>query len=169
MRDIPPSSHGRNSCRHLIDVLVAMWVYSRWSEGDIAQLGERYNRTVEVGGSSPPVSTLHRQKRSARFGGAFLSARHHDAPRRTPGIRCTRRHVCVAPSPPVIPSDHLSRDLFRGAPSKRDPSTTLGMTGGALEVTGTMSVARTLPRSVIRLDTARETGRRPPRKVKGRR
>ncbi len=25
--------------------------------GDVAQLGERYNRTVEVGGSSPPVST----------------------------------------------------------------------------------------------------------------
>ena len=25
--------------------------------GDLAQLGERYNRTVEVGGSSPPVST----------------------------------------------------------------------------------------------------------------
>jgi hypothetical protein len=26
--------------------------------GGIAQLGERYNRTVEVGGSSPPASTL---------------------------------------------------------------------------------------------------------------
>ncbi len=25
--------------------------------GDVAQLGERYNRTVEVGGSNPPVST----------------------------------------------------------------------------------------------------------------
>ena len=30
--------------------------------GDIAQLGERYNRTVEVGGSSPPVSTPNTKK-----------------------------------------------------------------------------------------------------------
>jgi hypothetical protein len=27
-------------------------------QGGVAQLGERYNRTVEVGGSSPPASTL---------------------------------------------------------------------------------------------------------------
>ncbi len=27
------------------------------NRGGIAQLGERYNRTVEVGGSSPPAST----------------------------------------------------------------------------------------------------------------
>src|SRR5680860_794254 len=31
--------------------------YNPNADGDVAQLGERYNRTVEVGGSSPPVST----------------------------------------------------------------------------------------------------------------
>ena len=33
--------------------------YTQRRRGGVAQLGERYNRTVEVGGSNPPASTRH--------------------------------------------------------------------------------------------------------------
>ncbi len=43
--------------------------YTFPADGGVAQLGERYNRTVEVGGSSPPASTeaASRSLRPARF------------------------------------------------------------------------------------------------------
>ncbi len=45
----------------LIDEASDLPLYSQRS-GDVAQLGERYNRTVEVGGSSPPVSTREQKR-----------------------------------------------------------------------------------------------------------
>ena len=41
-------------------------------QGGVAQLGERYNRTVEVGGSNPPASTRAKdQNDPAQCAGSF--------------------------------------------------------------------------------------------------
>src|SRR3954453_21427363 len=43
-------------------------------QGGVAQLGERYNRTVEVGGSSPPASTRAKdQNDPVQCNGSFSS------------------------------------------------------------------------------------------------
>ena len=49
-------------------------VYSLAARGGVAQLGERYNRTVEVGGSSPPASTRPVIIRPGARPGRFLSS-----------------------------------------------------------------------------------------------
>lgn len=53
----------------------------RTASGGVAQLGERYNRTVEVGGSNPPASTTRKNSPAVRPGFSFpLDRRTKKAP-----------------------------------------------------------------------------------------
>ncbi len=52
--------------------IVAVAPQGRGSDGDVAQLGERYLRTVEAGGSNPLISTIgyHVEATSSRVASA---------------------------------------------------------------------------------------------------
>ncbi len=56
-------------CGFNVEVCILCECVQHRLNGDIAQLGERYNRTVEVGGSNPPVST--REKPADHLSGFF--------------------------------------------------------------------------------------------------
>ncbi len=76
-------------------------LYSTRSRGGIAQLGERYNRTVEVGGSSPPASTSE------------------DGPAHCRAVFCCPAHK-VGPSQPE--PDEAIQSRPRPAPALAAPS-----------------------------------------------
>src|SRR5215469_13263858 len=77
--------------------------------GDVAQLEERDNRTVEVRGSSPLISTLSIKatkssifsQRLSIFAGGANGAPLSILPSPTPG-RCKHPHPATSPLPPLL-------------------------------------------------------------------
>ena len=63
---------GQHSANSKFDPIISSPYTRVVPQGGVAQLGERYNRTVEVGGSSPPASTRWNDETPVRLDRGFL-------------------------------------------------------------------------------------------------